>query len=220
MALRGRLCAGSGVKAVPRQRHLAMADHGHFRISVNAKVALAAVLIAALGLLLLLSVTIPVKAVELGDLTLVTMVQDGSWGVGAVGSPAAIYDCRAMSGGPSNCGAQIITSRGGWVIAGLCGNQKIFVTAATLEDAERAAMERERKLGVDGVLAPSVNTRSTAGPDPDPDPLSVVRALMEAERAANLNAAMALFAADAFILNVTGWKTADREELKDRKSVV
>jgi len=198
---------------------LAVADHGHFRIRVGAKVALTAVLIAALGLLLLLSVTIPVKAGELDELTVVTMAQDGSWGVGTAGShgpaiAAAIHDCRAMSGGPSDCGAQFITSRGGWVIAGLCGNQKIFVTAATLEDAERAAMERERKLGVDGVLAPSVNTRSTAGPDPDPDPLSVVRALMEAERAANLDAAMALFAADAFILNVTGWKTADREELK------
>jgi hypothetical protein len=114
--------------------------------------------------------------------------------------------------GPSDYSAQFITSRGGWVVASLCGNQKIFVTAATLEDAERAATGRERKLGVNGVLAAAVNTRSSAGPEPDP--LSVVRALMEAERAANLDAAMALFAADAFILNVTGWKTADRDELK------
>jgi hypothetical protein len=66
--------------------------------------------------------------------------------------------------------------------------------------------------GFRGVLAASVNTGSTALREPDP--LSVVRALMDAERAANLDAAMALFAADAFILNVTGWKTADREELK------
>jgi len=63
-----------------------------------------------------------------------------------------------------------------------------------------------------GVFAASVNTGSAG--DPEPDPLSVVRALMEAERTANLDAAMALFAADAFILNVTGWKTANREELK------
>lgn len=202
---------------MPRQRHLAVADHGHFRIRVGGKVALTAVLIAALALLLVLSVTIPAKAVELDELTLVTMAQDGSWGVGTAGShgpaiAAAIHDCRAMSGGPSDCGAQFITSRGGWVIAGLCGNQEIFVTAATLGDVERTAIERERKLGVDGVLAASVNTRSSTGPEPDP--LSVVRALMEAERAANLDAAMALFAADAFVLNVTGWKTADREELK------
>src|SRR5262245_64315973 len=66
--------------------------------------------------------------------------------------------------------------------------------------------------GLCGVLAASVNTGSAGGPEPDP--LSVVQALMDAERAANLDAAMALFAADAFILNVTGWKTADREELK------
>jgi hypothetical protein len=62
------------------------------------------------------------------------------------------------------------------------------------------------------VLAASVDTASVVGPEPDP--LSVVQAMMDAERAANLDAAMALFAADAFILNVTGWKTADREELK------
>ena len=66
--------------------------------------------------------------------------------------------------------------------------------------------------GLCGVLAASVNTGGAGGPDSDP--LSVVQALMDAERAANLDAAMALFAADAFILNVTGWKTADREELK------
>jgi hypothetical protein len=66
--------------------------------------------------------------------------------------------------------------------------------------------------GLCGVLAASVNTGGAGGPDSDP--LSVVQALMDAERVANLDAAMALFAADAFILNVTGWKTANREELK------
>jgi len=106
-------------------------------------------------------------------LTLVTMAQDGSWGVGTAGSlgsviAGAIHDCRAMSCGPSDYGAQFITWRGGWVVASLCGNQKILATAATLEDAERANMERERKLGVNGVLAASVNARSSAGPEPDP----------------------------------------------------
>ena len=60
--------------------------------------------------------------------------------------------------------------------------------------------------GLCGVLATPVNSRSSAGPQPDP--LSVARDLMDAERAANMDAAMALFAADGFILNVTGWKTA------------
>jgi hypothetical protein len=66
--------------------------------------------------------------------------------------------------------------------------------------------------GFCGLLAASVNTGSTAGPEPDP--LSVVQALMDAERAGDLGAAMELFAADAYILNVTGWKTADWGELK------
>ena len=65
--------------------------------------------------------------------------------------------------------------------------------------------------GICGVLPASVNTGSAVGPEPDP--LAVVQALMDAEHVANLYAAMALFAADAFILNVTGWKTANREEL-------
>ena len=46
------------------------------------------------------------------------------------------------------------------------------------------------------------------------DPMSAVRLLIEAERAANLEAAVALFADDASITNVTGWKTADKEQLK------
>jgi hypothetical protein len=46
------------------------------------------------------------------------------------------------------------------------------------------------------------------------DPLSVIQALMEAERTLNLEAAVALFADGAVIVNVTGRKTADREELR------
>src|SRR5262245_16628291 len=42
----------------------------------------------------------------------------------------------------------------------------------------------------------------------DLDPMSAVRLLIEAERATNLEAAVALFADDASITNVTGWKTA------------
>src|SRR5262245_36124970 len=76
------------------------------------------------------------------------MARDGSWGVATAGSQgpaiaAAIHDCRAMAGGPSDCGAQFITTRGGWVIASLCGTHKIMVTAATREDAEQAALVRE-----------------------------------------------------------------------------
>jgi len=48
----------------------------------------------------------------------------------------------------------------------------------------------------------------------DAEPLAVMRALMATEKAANLDAAMALFAEDAYIVNVTGRKTADRQELQ------
>jgi len=46
------------------------------------------------------------------------------------------------------------------------------------------------------------------------NPLSVVQALVEAERAADLDAAVALFADNAFISNVVGWKTTNRDELR------
>lgn len=63
-----------------------------------------------------------------------------------------------------------------------------------------------------GLLAVFVSAGGTRGAEPDP--LSVVQALVEAQRVANLDAAIALFADDAFILNVAGWKTADRNQLK------
>lgn len=63
-----------------------------------------------------------------------------------------------------------------------------------------------------GVLLISLGAGATSGTEPNP--IAVVRALMDAESVANLDGAIALFADDAFIVNVTGWKTADRQELK------
>src|SRR5262245_29476873 len=62
------------------------------------------------------------------------------------------------------------------------------------------------------LLAVSVSTGGARGSDLDP--LSIVRALMAAESTSNLDAAVALFADDAFIINATGWKTAGKEQLK------
>src|SRR5262245_2440991 len=120
----------------------------HFRTRGGGKTAVTAALIAALVLALLLSVAIPAKAVDLDELTVVTMARDGAWGVATAGSQgpaiaAAIRACRAMAGGPSDCGAQFITTRGGWVIAGLCGTHKIMVAAETRQDAEQVALARE-----------------------------------------------------------------------------
>ena len=132
-------------------RDIARADRARFRSRRGGKVAVTAVLIAALGLLLLLSVALPAGAVDLDELTVVTIARDGSWGVATAGSQgpaiaAAIRDCQVMAGGPSDCGAHFITTRGKWVIATLCGDNKIIVAAETREGTEQAALVRERPL--------------------------------------------------------------------------
>src|SRR5262245_22741310 len=59
------------------------------------------------------------SAIDFGERTVVTIARDGSWGVATSGSQGqaiaeAIRDCRAMAAGPSDCGAQITTTRGDW----------------------------------------------------------------------------------------------------------
>ena len=98
-----------------------------------------------------LAATIPVAAVDLDELTVVTLARDGSWGVATAGSQgqaiaAAIRDCKAMAAAPTDCGAQFVTTRGGWVIANLCGDHKLIVVAETREAAEQAALVREADL--------------------------------------------------------------------------
>src|SRR5262249_33636547 len=126
----------------------AVADHAHSRTRGGGRIAVTAVLIAALGLPLLLSVATPAKAVELDELTVVTLARDGSWGVATAGSTGeaiatAVHACRAMAGAPTDCGAQLTTARGKWVLANLCGDHQIIVSAGTLEDAAATARERE-----------------------------------------------------------------------------
>ena len=103
------------------------------------------------ALCILLGPTFPVAAVDLDELTVVTLARDGSWGVATAGSQGqalatAIRDCQAMAAAPNDCGAQFTTTRGGWVIANLCGDHKILVAAQTREAAEWAAILRETEL--------------------------------------------------------------------------
>jgi hypothetical protein len=107
------------------------------------------VLILAFGFLLV--PTMPAKALDLDELTVVTMARDGSWGVATAASQGeaiagAIRDCQAGPLAPKDCGAQFVTTRGGWVIANLCGEHKIIVAAETRETAELAALARETDL--------------------------------------------------------------------------
>jgi hypothetical protein len=93
----------------------------------------------------------PAPGADLDELTVVTMAQDGSWGVATASSQgqaiaAAIRACRVMAGGPSDRGAQFVTTRDGWVVASLCGDHKMIVSRKTREAAERAALAREIEL--------------------------------------------------------------------------
>jgi hypothetical protein len=101
-------------------------------------------LLAASGILL----ATPASAVDLDELTVVTLAHDGSWGVATAGSTAeaiaaAVRHCRAMAHAPTDCGARLTTTRGRWVVANLCGDHPIMVGADTREDAEAAATRRE-----------------------------------------------------------------------------
>jgi hypothetical protein len=160
----------------------AVADHARLRTRGAVKITVTAVVIAALGLPLLLSVAIPAKAVDLDELTVVTMARDGSWGVATAGSTgeaiaAAVRACRAMAAAPTDCGALLTTTHGKWVLANLCGNHQIIVGAGTLEDAEATARERE------------IETRRAYVPDLPPcrrvltvDPVGVVIVNQEVPR--------------------------------------
>ena len=85
------------------------------------------------------------------DWTVVTLARNGSWGVATDGSQlqaiaAAVRDCKAMSAGKSDCGAQFTTVGAGWTIANLCGDHNVIVTGISLVDAEKAALNREIEL--------------------------------------------------------------------------
>lgn len=114
---------------------------------VRSGIALLRLLIPAFAVL---SAT-PAKAVHLDELTVVTLSRDGAWGAATAHSlvpaiAAAVRDCRAMAGGPSDCGAQVSTTRGGWIVARLCGDRKIIAAAGTRGAAEQAATRRENDL--------------------------------------------------------------------------
>ena len=103
--------------------------------------------------LCLLLTGIPAGMAADDDWTVLTMAQDGSWGVACHGSQwramaEAMRFCRSMAGasGASDCGANFATTRGGWIVANLCGDYKVLATGATLSEAEAEALNREISL--------------------------------------------------------------------------
>ena len=85
------------------------------------------------------------------DWTVATLARDGSWGVGidhhiAGANATVIRDCKAMSGGGSDCGAEVTATRGGWIIGLRCDDYRILVSGEDLADAELTALNREIDL--------------------------------------------------------------------------
>jgi hypothetical protein len=178
-----------------------------------------AAIVSLLGLGTLMAGPIAAGAADLDELTVVTLAGDGSWGVATAASqgPAiasAIRDCRAMAGGASDCGAQFATTRGGWVVAKLCGGHKIIVSAETRQAADQAAMVRELALkrlhvctrvltvGPHGVVLPAQasSVEETDGrwiPGPIPGPIPARAQFAASHSAAGFNA-NALTAASDF----------------------
>jgi hypothetical protein len=85
------------------------------------------------------------------DWTVVTMAHNGSWGIGThrhvtSALASAIGDCRAMSTETSDCGAESVSSRGGWILGLRCGDYIILASASDLKEAEATALYREIDL--------------------------------------------------------------------------
>jgi hypothetical protein len=91
-------------------------------------------------------------AADAADWTAVTLARSGAWGISTApmrgaAIAGAIQQCRAMTQGPSDCGAHYIVRRGAWIVGLVCGDQQISVAAPTLEDAMGAARSRRDAVG-------------------------------------------------------------------------
>jgi hypothetical protein len=107
------------------------------------------------------------------------LARDGSRGVGidrrmTGASAAAIRDCKAISSGGSDCGAEWV-ARGGWIIGLRCDDYRILVTRKDLKKAEVAALHREIDLKqLYAVDMPACRRVLTVG-SPDAVPTEITR---------------------------------------------
>jgi hypothetical protein len=81
----------------------------------------------------------------------VTLASDGAFGLGidthiAGAAAIAIRKCREMSTASGDCGAELVSTRSGWVLGLLCGDHKFLVSGHDLKEAEMAALHREIDL--------------------------------------------------------------------------
>jgi hypothetical protein len=106
---------------------------------------------AILAFLLVLLLPVPLAAQHESEWTVVTLARDGSWGVGTSEyyGPAlasALRKCEAMSGGQSDCGAEVTAVRQGWTLGMLCGDHRVLVAATDLATAILDAEARQAYL--------------------------------------------------------------------------
>lgn len=98
-----------------------------------------------------LLVPVPLAAQHSSEWTVVTLARDGSWGVGTSEhyGPAlasALRKCEAMSGGQSDCGAEVTAVRNGWTLGILCGDHRVLVAETNLTTAILEAQARQMYL--------------------------------------------------------------------------
>src|ERR1700741_2630352 len=98
--------------------------------------------------------------------TVVTLARDGSWGAGTSEhyGPAlasALRKCEAMSGGQSDCGAEVTAVRNGWTLGILCGDHRVLVAQPNLTAAALGVPQVGRSSGLCRPLP------QTLGPRPD-----------------------------------------------------
>jgi hypothetical protein len=85
------------------------------------------------------------------DWTVLTLARYGTWGVGSGSTQLqaiaeALGFCRVVARPSSDCGAQFVATRGGWLIANVCGDHKVIASGSSLLDAELEALNREISL--------------------------------------------------------------------------
>ncbi len=93
----------------------------------------------------------PLAAQHPAEWTVVTLARDGSWGAATVEhyGPAlasALRKCEAMSGGRSDCGAEVTAVRNGWTLGILCGDHRVLVAETNLTAAILEAEARQMHL--------------------------------------------------------------------------
>ena len=89
---------------------------------------------------ILFALAVEAKAAEDGDWTVVTMSRGGAFGLAtdasiAVAIATAVRDCKSRSF-DSDCGAEFRVVRRGWILAELCGDERVLAAGQSRDEAE------------------------------------------------------------------------------------